>query len=176
MISLTELHPIVVHFPIALLTLSVVMDGLAALLRRWNLADMATWLLGFGVVGALVAGLTGNFSEHSAHTALAGGIINQHSHFAFATGAIFAALFAVRIVALLPRVLLGLRSIAPALANGADKQLRGIIPFVFQAPPTRLLIGLYLLASVGGLVLLTLTGYYGGLMVYHYGVGTPAHP
>ena len=176
MISVTELHPIVVHFPIALLSVSVVMDVLAALLRRWNLADVATWLLGFGVVGAFVAGVTGNFSERTAHTYLAGGIINQHSHFAIATGVIFAGLFAVRIVALAPRLMLGLRGTVPALANGVDKRLRAIIPFVYAAPPSRVLIGLYLLASVGGLVLLTITGYYGGLMVYHYGVGTPAHP
>lgn len=176
MISVTELHPIVVHFPIALLTISVLMDVLAALMRRWNLADVATWLLGFGVVGAFVAGVTGNFSEHTAHTYLAGGIINQHTHFALATGVVFAGLFAVRIVALAPRLMLGLRGIAPALANRVDKPLRAAIPFVYAAPPSRLLISIYLVASVGGLVLLTLTGYYGGLMVYHYGVGTPAHP
>jgi uncharacterized membrane protein len=176
MILPTELHPIVVHFPIALLTVSVVMDGLAALLRRWNLADMAAWLLAFGVVAAFVAGVTGNLSEHTAHTALAGDIIGQHTRLALATGVVFAALLVARMVVMAPRLMLGLYSIAPALATKLDKPVRGLIPFAFAAPPSRLLVGLYLLASVGGLVLLTLTGYYGGLMVYHYGVGTPAHP
>jgi uncharacterized membrane protein len=172
----TELHPIVVHFPIALLVTSVAMDLLAVLLRRWNIADVGTWLLGFGVIAALLAGLTGNISEHTAHTQLAGSLIEQHSHLAFATGAVFAVLFAVRVVALLPRILLGLRSIAPTMGNNLSNQLRSLIPVVFAAPPARLLIGLYLLASIGGLVLLTITGYLGGTMVYHYGVGTPAHP
>ncbi len=176
MISQTELHPIVVHFPIALLTVSVVMDVLAALLRRWNLADVATWLLAFGVVAAFLAGVTGNLSEHTAHTALAGNIIETHQRFGLATGVVFAGLLVVRVVMLSPRLLLGLRGVAPALANGTEKRLRQVIAFAFAAPPSRLLISLYLVASIGGLVLLTLTGYYGGLMVYHYGVGTPAHP
>ena len=38
----------------------------------------------------------------------------------------------------------------------------------------RLLVGLYLLLSVGGIVLLAITGYLGGSMVYDHGVGTPA--
>jgi len=171
----TEFHPIVVHFPIALLMTSVVMDILAILLRRWNLADMATWLLGFGVVGAFVAGVTGNLSEGTANTALAGDIIGQHTKFALATGVVFAFLFVVRIVALAPRLTVGLRGTYPALANGLEKQLRSVIPFVYQAPPAQLLIGLYLIASIIGLGLLATTGYLGGLMVYHHGVGTPPH-
>ena len=49
-----ELHPIIVHFPIALLILSVAFDFLGVFLRRWGLTEAATWLL---VIGAPSAGL-----------------------------------------------------------------------------------------------------------------------
>jgi len=39
---------------------------------------------------------------------------------------------------------------------------------------SRLLISIYLLLSVGGIVLLAITGYLGGSMVYDHGVGTPS--
>ena len=54
-----ELHPIIVHFPIALLILGVTFDFLGVALRRWGLTDAATWLLVIGTPSAGVALLSG---------------------------------------------------------------------------------------------------------------------
>ena len=47
------------------------------------------------------------------------------------------------------------------------------MPALYVKPLPRLVVALYLLASVVSVVLLGLTGYLGGAMVYDRGVGQP---
>lgn len=54
-----SVHPLVVHFPIALLMTAIFLDGLALLFKRPGLHRVALWNLGLGVLGAAVAVLTG---------------------------------------------------------------------------------------------------------------------
>ena len=55
-----NLHPIVVHFPIALLTAAVVVDFLGLFMRtRAAVRDTATWLYCAGAVVAILAYFTG---------------------------------------------------------------------------------------------------------------------
>jgi uncharacterized membrane protein len=174
-IRLAELHPIIVHFPIALLLTSVAMDFVATGLRRWNIADVGTWLLIFGVIGALAAGLTGSLSEHrAARGANIGNLLELHQRFGFATGFTFALLLLLRLIWLSPRILMGLQGVAPAIANPLQQRLRAAAPALFAAPPATWMIALYLLGSVVGAVLLGITGYLGGALVYDHGLGTPA--
>lgn len=168
----SELHPIVVHFPIALLITSVALDVIALFVRRWHLVYGATWLLGFGVVGALAAGLTGSISARSARTANVGSLLSLHQTLGFATGFVFAALFVVRIIWLAPRILAALQSRQLALA-GIERQLRGLLPGLWSERVSPLLVGVYLTGSLVGVTLLALTGYLGGALVYDHGVGTP---
>lgn len=173
-IRAAELHPIIVHFPIALLLTSVVLDFVATALRRWNIADVSTWLLGLGVVGALAAGLSGSVSEHAANVAKAnvGNLLSLHQAFAFGTGIVFAGLFTVRVVWLAPRILAGMRTTFRFVAP-IETRLRAAVPALFAAPPATWLIALYLIASVIGAVMLGITGYLGGVLVYDHGLGTP---
>ncbi|MEO7074632.1 MAG: DUF2231 domain-containing protein, partial [Ktedonobacterales bacterium] len=64
-IKLAELHPIIVHFPIALLFTSVALDVLALFLRRVGLVATASWCLLLGVIGALAAGISGGISSRA---------------------------------------------------------------------------------------------------------------
>ena len=173
MIRLAELHPIIVHFPIALLLTSVVLDGLAIWLRRWHLVYTATWLLGFGVVAALLAGVTGTISARTANTSGVKSIYELHQTLGFATGFVFASLFILRILWLSPRLLDALQPRYPALA-GMGRQLRVTLPGLWSNRISPLLVGVYMVGSVVGIVLLSLTGYLGGAMVYDHGVGTPS--
>jgi threonine dehydrogenase-like Zn-dependent dehydrogenase len=66
---LAELHPIVVHFPIALLIASVALDFGGIVLRRAGLTTEATWCLTLGVPGAFAA-LTGGLGVDTAIEAL----------------------------------------------------------------------------------------------------------
>ena len=56
-------HPLVVHFPIALLLSAVAVDGLALLLKRPALHRIALWNLCLGTLGAGAAVLTGLQAE-----------------------------------------------------------------------------------------------------------------
>lgn len=54
-----SVHPLVVHFPIALLMTSIFLDGLALLFKRPGLHRVALWNLALGALGAAVAVWTG---------------------------------------------------------------------------------------------------------------------
>ena len=58
-----SLHPLVVHFPIALLLTAVAVDGFALILKRPALHRVALWNLCLGTLGAATAVLTGLHAE-----------------------------------------------------------------------------------------------------------------
>jgi uncharacterized membrane protein len=142
-----SLHPVVVHFPIALLTVAVVIDLLSVFRpRSVSLRDAATWMYLAGTACALAAYVTGSVgadalrlgvsSEQPATEAIA-----VHETWAFRS-AWFFAFFA---------------------------SLRLGISFVF--PPRRVvLIGAFLLGVVG-LVMLAKTVEHGTELVYGHRVG-----
>ncbi len=168
-VQLTEIHPILVHFPIALLVVGVTLDLAAALLRRRQIADVATWFLLFGLVGAAGALLSGQLIEDSVDPKSAADILRIHQVLAYATSATFTALVAARLVWLAPRIFAALAPVSGAV-KGVEQRTREVLPFVFAPTPNALIVA-YLAISVVGIILLTLTGYYGGSMVYHHGVG-----
>ncbi len=175
-IRLAELHPIVVHFPIALLIVSVACDIAAVLLRRAGLTTTATWTLILGVPGAGAALLSGWISEHDVSAALAGSILHLHKVCAVLTTLLFGTLLAVRLIWLLPRVLCWLASASPVPVPAvavAGERLQMAVPLLYARPLPRTVVALYLALSVGGLVLLAVTGYLGGSLVYDHGVGLP---
>jgi len=53
--EMVNIHPMLVHFPIALLNAFVIMELLAYLLKKEELRIAATWMLYLGTVGALGA-------------------------------------------------------------------------------------------------------------------------
>jgi uncharacterized membrane protein len=57
--SLQNLHPLIVHYPIAFLTASLPIYFLAWVLRNQSLEFIGLWLLGLGTVAAGVAVYTG---------------------------------------------------------------------------------------------------------------------
>lgn len=170
-IRLVEIHPILVHFPIALLIMSVLFDFLSFFLRRAHLVEAATWCLGFGAIGLLASELSGNVVEGHVNRALAGNLLEMHKTFALMTLMTFITLFVLRLIWLSPRILSALRLSLPAAVR-LERSLLTIVPILGKRSCT--LITLYLVASLAGLVLLTITGFLGGSMVYDHGVGTPS--
>lgn len=171
-----ELHPIIVHFPIALLILSVVFDFLGVFLRRWGLTEAATWLLVFGTPSAGVALLSGWVSEHYVTVGAAGTILQWHKTVAVLTTALFSLLLFVRLVWLAPRGFALLKRSAPLRpwVSTADHTLRLVAPKLYEPPLPVAAVALYLFLSVVAVGLLGLTGYLGGALVYDHGVGSPA--
>lgn len=57
--AVQNIHPLVVHYPVALLTISALLYAVAWVSRRESLAWAAFWMLALGTLGAAVAVWTG---------------------------------------------------------------------------------------------------------------------
>jgi uncharacterized membrane protein len=139
-----NLHPLVIHFPVALLTVAALADLVDNVIGRpaW-LGTAATALYALGTIGAVVACVSG---QQAADTVLLSGmahsIVAAHRTWAFATTFYFGVLVLVR----------------SALAFKNTPPGRGV----------RLLL---LAAAVVGVVGLLQTAERGGRLVYEQGVG-----
>lgn len=176
-IRLAELHPIIVHFPIALLLASVALDLAAAIFRRASLVDGGTWTLVLGTPGAVAALASGWLSEHDVNTAATPTLLHLHKVCAVLATVVFSTLFLLRLAWQSPRLIGWLRLAFPnagALVS-AQSWARTILPLAYVKPLPRGVVIAYLTLSVIGVVLLALTGYLGGAMVYDHGVGLPIH-
>ena len=92
------LHPMIVHFPIALLITSVLFDAASHMFTRDSLRDGALWLLILGLMGGIAASIAGDWAEEAAEKAgIAESLIETHESLAFATLAIFGLLFVWRL-------------------------------------------------------------------------------
>ena len=95
----TPLHPMLVHFPIALLFASVLFDILATWVKRETFRDGALWLLVLGLLGGIAAAITGDWAEEMAEQAgIAESLIDTHETFAVATLGIFGVLLLGRLL------------------------------------------------------------------------------
>lgn len=91
-------HPLVVHFTIALFSISVLCDVLGWLLRKESLHTVGGWNLIFGFFGAIVTVATGLFAERSVgHNNAAHAIMETHKTFGLIVLGLMAALFLWRI-------------------------------------------------------------------------------
>lgn len=173
-IRLADLHPIMVHFPIALLIASVALDFLSLLLRRAGLTTAATWLLVLGVPSALVALLTGKVSGSVINTAAASDLLHLHKIFAVGASLTFGTLLVLRVVWLAPRIFHWLQQVVPATQTavvGGQRALRSALPALYMPRLPGIVVAMYLTLSLVGIVLLAFTGYFGGAIVYDRGVG-----
>ena len=137
------IHPIVVHFPIALLCASVAFDALSLRWPTGGLRETSLYTLLAGVMAAGVAVVTGGMDEDLAKRAGAPeSVLELHESLGQVTLVIFV-------------VLLGLRL---AMQLGWLKEIRALS------------LGL----GAIGIVILSLAGYWGGDLVYTYGIGVKA--
>ena len=84
------LHPMIVHFPIALLITSVLFDAASQVFKRDFLREGAFWLLVLGLAGGIASAISGDFAEEAAENAgIAESLIGIHETLAFVTIGIF---------------------------------------------------------------------------------------
>ncbi len=131
------LHPILVHFPIALLFASVALDWVGYLFRSSGPSRAGFYTLALGAAGAGVAALTG--PDQARGDATVGSLLTLHESFALITVALAVSLLLVRYMA------------ADGFGGGSAL--------------------LYLAATLALLAVVALTGYYGGELTYHQGIG-----
>jgi uncharacterized membrane protein len=93
------IHPIIVHFPMALLIASVVFDLLALRWLTKSFREASLYTLIGGLLGAVLAIVTGSLAED---LVVKGGapkaVIERHETLAYASSALFAALLAMKIL------------------------------------------------------------------------------
>jgi uncharacterized membrane protein len=135
-----HLHPMLVHFPIALLIISVLFDAVGAAFKRDSLREGALWLLGLGLLGGVGAVLSGDMAEEAAKkVGIAEALLDRHEIWALVTMWIFGVLFVGRLF------------------------LRNHF--------TALTLAIYLVIASIGIGTLSVTGYFGGDLVYEHGAG-----
>ncbi|HRI48485.1 MAG TPA: hypothetical protein PK559_15370 [Ignavibacteriaceae bacterium] len=148
---LAELHPKVVHFPIALLMTYTLFEIIGTLFKKEVFTKSAYFLLLLGVIGAIVAAQTGEQAESVFEnwTSASGNLLEEHEKYANITIWYFA-------------ILLVLRTLFVIYVDVKKKFIEksAVLKFVF------------VLLALLGCYFVYLTGEYGGKMVYDHGVGT----
>ncbi|MGD2064342.1 MAG: DUF2231 domain-containing protein [Nitrospirota bacterium] len=139
---LHQIHPIVVHFPIALLLVGFLLDGVFLILGRRQWADVTFILVVLGIAGAFAAGFTGEVAEHAieplAETTKAA--LDSHHEYA-------------------------------GLVNFFGTGMLALRLMVRLRPAKRLFLAAYLAIGLGTCALLGVTARRGGALVYDHGAG-----
>jgi uncharacterized membrane protein len=92
------LHPLLVHFPIALLYTTVLFEVLGYLLKKEALRQTALWLLSLGLAGGVVAAIAGEWGEEFAEAAgVPEAAIDRHETFAILSLVAFGILLVFRL-------------------------------------------------------------------------------
>lgn len=83
--QMENIHPLIVHFPIALLNAFFVMELLGFVLKKEELGIAATWMLYLGTIGALAAVSAGLWAAYTVpHTAEEYAIMTEHRNLGLA--------------------------------------------------------------------------------------------
>jgi uncharacterized membrane protein len=151
MISIALVHPMLVHFPIVLLITATSLDIILLLIKKdlVNRQGLPLIALSALLLGTLSAGIAAIFGDVALDKAISLGFprgpLETHETLALITIAVFSVHCLLRLLALWRRI-----------------PLRGRIGWVSALP------------GMVGVVLLIFTAYYGGELVYHYGVNVAA--
>ncbi len=146
---MSNVHPLIVHFPIALLVIAVLADFLGLILKRFQwLRPAALWLYVIGVLGTVAAYISGKEAAEVVHfPAPAYAVVSTHADLALYTMLFFGVYALVRLLA--------------AWKHWDQK--------------TNVALVLFLIAA-GGTGLIQQTAERGGELVFRYGVGTKTRP
>jgi uncharacterized membrane protein len=147
MISIALVHPMLVHFPIVLLITACAMDIIVLSIKRDLTSRECLSMISISalLLGTLSAGFAAVFGDIALDKAIFLGFprgpLETHETLALITIAVFSVHCLLRLLAFWRRI-----------------PLRGRIGWVSALP------------GMVGVVLLIFTAYYGGELVYHYGV------
>lgn len=156
LVALPNVHPVLVHFPIAFFCGALVMEGVAVLYSE-SLHHVATWMLYLGTLSAIVTLPTGFIAMNAVAAAGPLGLTGpDHAHIHTHRNWMVAGTLAAIILALYVfwinrrkqwvsqrwRLLSGLAVLAALIALGADRGARlvfefgiGINPTLIKVPP-----------------------------------------
>jgi len=154
------IHPMLVHFPIALLYLCLFIDLLGRIVQPQDrfYDRVSFWLLILGFLAGVAAAAGGVISEQYVRwTPTTAALLATHQLDAVLTG-------------LLVLLALGARLVA-RYHDAGPRTSRGSYNWSAWGTGRGRPTALSLLLLVGAVVMISITGSIGGTMVYHYGVG-----
>lgn len=138
-----NIHPLVIHFPVALLVIAVFLDGTSFFLLKHILSKSSLILYVLGTAGAIAAFITGKIAVKTVNPPLQAEItLGQHADWALYTMIFFILYTIARVIA--------------DLHFKIEKHYVKVFFFVL---------------AVSGLYLLVRTGDMGAKLVFKYGVG-----
>ncbi len=153
------IHPMLVHFPIALLYLALLMDILSRLIRSpERFFDRSSfWLIFLGLVAGVCAAAAGVISEQFVKwTPVTEGLLASHQRDAVLTGVLAIAALVARLLSRYPE---------PRSSRGQSEGWS----LAHTGRGRTSIIATLILA--GAVAMITTTASIGGTMVYQYGVG-----
>ena len=138
-----NIHPIIVHFPIALFSAAFVTDLVSLFFRRRaGIRDAATWLYCAGSATAILAYFTGeSAADGMLLAAQVTPLVNEHADWAFRTTWFFAFFASVRLA----------------------------VSFII--PPKLAVLGTTFVFAIAGMGMLFETAEHGAMLVYQHGLG-----
>jgi uncharacterized membrane protein len=151
MISIALIHPMLVHFPIVLLIIAFAMDIIVLLMKKDLTSRQCLPMIALSalLLGTLSAGIAAIFGDIALDQAISlgfpSGPLETHETLALTTIAVFSLHCLLRLLALWRRY-----------------PLRGSLGWIAVLP------------GMVGVGLLIFTAYYGGELVYHFGVNVAA--
>ncbi len=171
--NLAYYHPLIIHAPLVLIPIAVVFSIGDRLFPRAGLRLAAALLLLLGAGGALPATQTGEAAERVARQenpgvrritvsgpvpqAIGNGsLLETHATLGDLTAYLYGALFVVEAGVLFA-------------SSPTTQRWRG--SWALSAATARVVRGTWLVVAVVGIVVVVLTGYYGGQLVYDHGIG-----
>lgn len=155
-----NIHPIIVHFPIAFLALYTLIKvfPLSSWIPRIAWRDIELILLVVGIFGAFTASSTGELAEHLVRKNHQ--LVETHAFFASLSTWLYGLILANEILTVMNR------SIIPKLSSPILTKISTLVERIFSNKTVSLTLACL------GLVSLTITGLLGGTLVY----GTTADP
>lgn len=152
-----DLHPLFVHFPIALLCLYAVLELLRKFLRGEGFRKTREVLVIIGTLSAFITLSTGETVEHMFTVTAMRNVLELHSFIAGLTTWIFAALSACYLLTL---------STVADIANKFPPSVKPIAQKLIHF--AHLILGTFwsYLLALAGVITLMLTGALGGILVY----------
>ena len=144
---LSQLHPLVVHFPIVFFFSYIFLEIANSFLKNKHIEKIVLSLLILGIIGGLVSVLTGNqafqyLSQNSSLTQYNSYVIEKHEYYASITIWYFLAVLILK------------------LYFKIKKKIDTRLHYIF------------VIFALGGSVLLYKTAEWGGILVYKFGIGT----
>jgi len=106
--EMANVHPLLVHFPIALLTAFLIVELLAVIFKKENLEPVASWMLYLGTIGAMATVVAGWFAAQSIpHGGAVHDVMETHETLGFSVLALAVVLSLWRLFAGAPGSVMG---------------------------------------------------------------------